>query len=100
MALKSKCILSPIEEQDGKRISIMSRHTLNDGITPDIRITPNLYQEHNKKLAPPSKVIGSYYKHKINFKTYSEKYLEYLESISEDIIHSLILPATKQDITN
>jgi len=36
--LKSKCILAEKNIDDGQRISIMSRHTLNDGKTPDERI--------------------------------------------------------------
>lgn len=60
--LKTKSILAPIEETDGNRISIMSRHTLNDGITPHPRINNSSYQEWNKVLATPEKLIGDHYK--------------------------------------
>jgi len=38
MSLSTGCILSPRQESDGTRISVMSRHTLNDGKTSDERI--------------------------------------------------------------
>jgi hypothetical protein len=57
MVLKSKCILAPQEKEDEERISIMSRHTLNDGITPDSRISTNLYTKHDTILAPNPKLI-------------------------------------------
>lgn len=60
--LKSKSILAPKEETDGTRISIMSRHTLNDGVTPDPRLTPDLYDEHRPVLAAPARAVGGYYK--------------------------------------
>lgn len=36
--LKTACILSERTEEQGVRISVMSRHTLEDGKTPDKRI--------------------------------------------------------------
>lgn len=48
--LKSKCILSPIDDKDGIRISIMSRHTLQDGKTNDIRIIKQIFDEHRPEL--------------------------------------------------
>ena len=48
--LKSKCILSSKKPEDGTRISIMSRHTLNDGKTPDERITEDSFDIHQPEL--------------------------------------------------
>ena len=36
--LRTKCIKAPIESEDDLRVSVMSRHTLADGITPDPEI--------------------------------------------------------------
>lgn len=60
--LKTKCILAPESENDGLRISIMSRHTLEDGKTPDSRITPNHFDLHLPILAPHPKDVGAYYR--------------------------------------
>ena len=61
MSLKTKSILAPIEKDDGYRISVMNRHTLNDGITSDIRITETLYDKHIKLLSPSNRLVGEYY---------------------------------------
>jgi len=58
----TKCILLPSSPDDGWRISVMSRHTLNDGITPDPRIQVYGFNEWLLKVAPPSVLIGDYYK--------------------------------------
>ncbi|MBI5803556.1 hypothetical protein HY448_02625, partial [Candidatus Pacearchaeota archaeon] len=62
MTLYTKCILSAPSYVDRVRISVMSRHTLNDGITPDERITSEKFNLHVPELAPPLKLIGDYYK--------------------------------------
>lgn len=62
MALRTKQIIRLPEPDDGLRISIMSRHTLNDGVTPNPAITPALFDKWWPELAPPDKLIGWYYK--------------------------------------
>jgi uncharacterized protein YeaO (DUF488 family) len=76
MSLKTKCILSPIEESDGYRISIMNRHTLNDGVTRDSRINNKMFNEHQILLSPSSKLIGDYYKRGLVFDEYKKRFLE------------------------
>ncbi len=76
--LFTKCILKEPSPQDGMRVSIMSRHTLNDGVTPDLRIKK--FDIHMVEFAPSSKLIGSYYRKKINWKIFEESYLEELRS--------------------
>lgn len=76
MSLKTKCILSPIEKNDGYRISIMNRHTLNDGITDDKRITSEMYSEHQKVLSPSNKLLGDYYKRGLSWDEYKKRFLE------------------------
>ncbi len=54
--LKTKSILKPEETNDGWRISIMSKHTLNDWLTLDERITNSSYDEWLQISSPPSLV--------------------------------------------
>lgn len=58
----TKSILKPKEESDGIRISVMSRHTLNDGITSHPDINESSYDEWLKILAPSDQLVGDYYK--------------------------------------
>ena len=73
--LFTKCILSQKVPEDGIRISVMSRHTLNDGITPDERIVPSSYDIHAPILAPSSKLIGDYYKRGLLWDDFEKRYL-------------------------
>ena len=43
MSLFTKCILKEKENNDGLRISVMSRHTQNDGVKLDKRITSSFF---------------------------------------------------------
>ncbi len=95
--LRSKSILHPKEEIDGKRIYIMSKHTLNDGITIDERLY-GTFDEHMTIFAAPLKIIGAYYKQKISFEEYSKLYLNYLTTIKTEIIN-LINYAMHNNIT-
>ena len=77
--LKTKSIFAEISPDDGLRISVMSRHTLNDGITPDTRITPNLsYNEHRVELAPPARLVGMWYRKTIDSARFANEYSAYL----------------------
>jgi uncharacterized protein YeaO (DUF488 family) len=80
MALKTKSIIDAKESADGLRISIMSRHTLDDGITPDPRITQGSYDEHWLELAPPPRLIGDYYKRGLSWAVYEMRFKEHLNS--------------------
>lgn len=76
--LKTKSILSNIEKSDGFRISVMSRHTLNDGKTPHPDITNEHFDYWYKNLAPPEKLVGDYYKRGIPYSTFAESYVSFL----------------------
>jgi len=52
----------------------MSRHTLNDGITPDKEIGPNSYDEWWKALAPNEKVLGLYLRGEMSLRSFEESY--------------------------
>ncbi|KHO51749.1 MAG: hypothetical protein QT08_C0021G0008 [archaeon GW2011_AR17] len=79
MTLFTRCILSSRDLRDGLRISVMSRHTLEDGITPDPRIHHTLYDEWNRVLSAPAKFVGAYYRKEIDWKLFEKSYLEYLK---------------------
>jgi len=100
MSLKTKAIKKSKSPDDGLRISIMSRHTLNDGITPDKEITVDLYDAWWKELAPPDKLIGSYYKRGLSWNDFAEEFNVYLQSASvSDLLAKLIDLAKAKNVT-
>lgn len=80
MSLRTAPIKSAISIIDCFRISVMSRHTLNDGKTLDSAITNDLFDIHVPKLGPPPKLIGSYYRGEVSWLDFEKAYLEYLGS--------------------
>ncbi|MAF99004.1 MAG: hypothetical protein CMH61_00170 [Nanoarchaeota archaeon] len=98
--LYTKCIFKEIELSDGIRISVMSRHTLNDGKTPDPRITPQCFDEWLQELAPPAKLIGDYYKRDLPWEDFERRYTHHLRTQSvSTLVQSLAERATLTDIT-
>jgi len=85
--LRTKCILAQKENYDGTRISIMSRHTLNDGVTPHPQINKSSYDYWMKIFAPPSIIIGRYYRNECSlsqemlWEQFELDYLKYLKKI-------------------
>ena len=78
--LSTKCILALRSNYDGLRISVMSRHTLDDGVTNDPRILPSMYSLHFTSLSPPPQLIGSYLKRGLSWEDYERRYLDHLKS--------------------
>lgn len=78
--IHTKCILKRAHSSDGVRVSVMSRHTLNDGITPHPKINERKYNLWLKEFAPPAKLIGDYYKRGLSFGEFERRYLEYLRT--------------------
>lgn len=70
--LFTKCILHKALPEDGIRISVMSRHTLNDGQTPDPRIQK--YHFHIPALGPSPRLIGRYYRTNMCLLDFSNAY--------------------------
>ena len=100
MTLYTKCILKSPSPEDGLRISIMSRHTLSDGKTPDSRINLESYDKHWKFFAPEPKLIGSYYRNEIGWDNFEERYLKQVRSPqSAGMVKYLAKVALKHDIT-
>lgn len=100
MTLYTKCIFHPKSPKDGLRISVMSRHTLNDGVTPDLRITPDIFDLHMPLLAPQPNLLGDYYKRNLPWKEFEARYLFYLRNnrTFRDV-RKLAIQALKRDIT-
>jgi uncharacterized protein YeaO (DUF488 family) len=86
----TKCILHSKDASDGIRISIMSKHTLNDGITPDIRIKNGAYDMHIKLLAPSLTLIGDHYKRNLLWTDFEQRYLEEIRSAPKNSIVKFI----------
>lgn len=97
--LKTSCILLPrAEGENDTRISVMSRHTLNDGVMPDIRITSDLYDEYMPELAPPAKLMGDFYKRGLSWERFAEEYESYIRTIG-GIVLQLANRSLESDIT-
>jgi uncharacterized protein YeaO (DUF488 family) len=80
MTLFTRSILTPRLETDGVRVSVMSRHTYNDGITPNPEITSDLYDEWCPELAPNPELLGDYYKRGMSWNDFAEAYERLLDS--------------------
>lgn len=78
--LRTKSILAPHSDYDGLRVSVMSRHTLNDGKTPHPDINSSSFIVHFKSLAPPPKLVGAYYKNLISWHSFEKLYISYLRT--------------------
>jgi len=98
--LYTKSIYKPKLDSDGLRISVMSRHTLNDGISPDLKINESGYDLWLKILSPPDKLVGDYYKKGLSFEEYRKRYLVYLSEKNIGMeVEKLSKQALGQDIT-
>ena len=85
---------------DGKRISVMSRHTLSDGTTPDPDITTACFDEWLPILGPPPNLIGSYYKRNLPWDAFEKLYLEYIQTPDVDLrVRELASLALNTNIT-
>lgn len=77
----TKSIIKEKEIGDGKRISVMSRHTLSDGKTQDERIIDGVsFDEWKKEFSAPSKLVGRYYRKEIDWEEFEKQYIEFLRS--------------------
>lgn len=101
MPLFTKCILSPkAESDDGRRISVMSRHTLNDGITPHPDINDSSFDQWLKILAPHPKLVGAYYRKEIEWEEFAARYVESLGSDDKLIaMLGLVRKAEHENVT-
>ena len=100
MALYTKCMFAASSQEDGCRISVMSRHTLNDGVTSDSRITESSFNEWYRELAPPLKLVGSYYKRELLWEAFAEKYIAHIRTpLIAERVRFLARRPLSEDIT-
>jgi uncharacterized protein YeaO (DUF488 family) len=82
--LYTGCIFDAALFKDFRRVSVMSRHTLNDGKTPDQRIVcKNVFDIHLPILAPSLKLVGARKRKEISWKEFEKRYIEELQNDSE-----------------
>lgn len=96
--LKTRSIKAEIQPTDGKRISIMSRHTLEDGITPDPDILPEFYDEWWPEIAPPAKLVGSYYKRGMSWSEFEEEYKNHIRQTEVATKVTELIDLAKEEI--
>ncbi len=96
--LRTKCITLPKGKDDGLRISIMSRHTLDDGVTPDPKIHSSCFDIWWRDLAPPPRMIGDYYKRGLSWQEFETRFCEYLRSKTK-VLETLIKLARGFNVT-
>jgi len=95
----TRSILKPFDYLDGTRVSVMSRHTLNDGVTRDDRITSDSYDVWMKILSPPDEIVGDYYKRGLPWKDFGDRYVEYLKGTVSSLVEDLSKFAIEQTVT-
>jgi uncharacterized protein YeaO (DUF488 family) len=95
--LKTRPIKDPKRADDGLRISVMSRHTLSDGITPDRKISTFMYDQWWRKLGPPSRLISDY-DNGLPWEEYEKRYIQYLRT-QKQLLTTLMQLARDADVT-
>ena len=78
--LRSKPVRASRGERDGLRASVMNRHTLNDGKTPDPTISEDMYDVWWPQFAAPPRLLGDYYKRGMSWDEFETRYADYLET--------------------
>lgn len=98
MPLFTKCILKEPEQEDGIRISVMSRHTLPDGVTPDSRIKS--FDIHMPILGPSPKLVGDYYKRNLPWNEFEKRYIDEIsEGSKSQFVRRMAKMAMNQNVT-
>lgn len=95
--LYKKSIVKSKSFEDGLRVSVMSRHTLEDGTTPDERITSDSFDVWVRDLAPPLKLVGGYHRGEVNWKDFEARYLEH---IRQDAISIMTQALSRYSLEN
>lgn len=98
--LQTKCIFASAESMDGLRISVMSRHTADDGKTKDPRFYQGIYDEWRPTLAPPLKLVGALKRGEIDWAEFADNYNEHLNVPQVDrAIQELLRAAMESNVT-
>lgn len=100
MTLYTNCILNNIVDRIGIKYSVMSRHTLEDGMTPDIRIVKDInYDIHIKQLGPSPYLIGSYLRNEITWDDYEKLFYQEMRNPEKhEILEKITLQAKELNI--
>ena len=80
------------------RISVMSRHTLNDGVVNDPNITLESYDEWISEIGPPGEIIVPYVKGEIGWDEYKMGYIKFLRRNTVDIVENLARRSIEEKI--
>lgn len=96
--LRTKSIRANKSPGDGLRISVMSRHPLRDGKTPNPAISEDLYNLWLPELASNQKLVGQYYRDEIDWLDFAEEYKQRLVKISDSVLN-LSRFAVSNDVT-
>jgi uncharacterized protein YeaO (DUF488 family) len=75
--LFTQSIIKPPEPDGGIRISVMSRMTANNGLTPLEGVS---FDEWRKDFAPSGKLVGAYYRGEVSWEEFEKRYLDFLRS--------------------
>lgn len=96
--LYTKCIKARKGRTDGLRISVMSRHALSDGVTPEPEITQDMYHEWWPVLGPSPELIGAYLRGRITWEIFAAKYCLELRKKTDDL-NKLVRLALDTNVT-
>lgn len=78
--LFTKSIYTKKISEDGLRVSVMSRHTLFDGKTPDTAMNfPESVDEWWQWAAPPQKLVGAWYRREVSKEEFTQHYQMHLQ---------------------
>jgi uncharacterized protein YeaO (DUF488 family) len=101
MSLFTKSIYSQKEKSDGIWIAVLSRYTLDDGVTPDLRMNSSSVDEHWIELAPRPILVGDYKKRRIiAWDIFADRYLRLIrEPELVPKVKKLAFRALYEDIT-
>lgn len=78
MTLQTSCIHGDKQPSEGMSISVMSRHTQSDGVTPDLEIFNHRFEWWFPDLGPPPKLVGAYYRGETSWSAFEVQYLEHI----------------------
>src|SRR3989344_7566411 len=96
MTLFTQSIYVP-SSADSLRISVMSRHTFSDGLTPDLRITYDLWLQD---LAPPDRLVSAWYRGEPLQGQFTTGYLAHLQQDPQrhtlDLLLELVLKTSRK----
>lgn len=78
----------------------MSRHTLQNGITPHPDISPDTFDVHIPNLAPSPKLIGDYYKRGLSWDDFEKRFMSEMSSVkATEKLQEIAEKALRENVT-